>query len=158
MNPKTLFAMGAVLAVSYGCATQGGFAGAGYGETGYGAPAYRACTANFSTVRGGQFFSTFEDFPHLAPPDAINRIAASMHSNGYDVSAVNREQGTMSAMHKGTYVVADTIVPLHALVRGTARGGARVELAYNRTVAGSRGATAELIRHDLCKLLEPLWS
>lgn len=158
MRPKALFVIGIVLAISHGCAaTQGGSSGAGYGGTGYRDAGYRSCAANFSIVRG-QHFRTFEDFPGLTPSAAIGRIAASMHANGYQVTTVDRGLGTLSAMHEGTYIIAGHIDPLHALIRSAPRGGARVELGYSLAVAQSRGANAESIRHELCKLLELLSS
>ncbi len=113
----------------------------------------RPCMANYSvggTVRNGQSFRSFQEFPNVTKAVAIERVTAIVVTSGYQLSSASKDLGVVSASRAHS---SGKTIGLNVIVKDVAQGGVRVEAVY--TFPGGLNITSvDGARPQLCQVLE----
>ena len=99
----------------------------------------------------GRQYKTFEIFPKLSKGAAVDSLAASIASNGFQITNSNKDLGLISANQTVSFGQGKT-VPLNAIVKSTPTGGVRAELVLS--LSGGLSVSADDVKKDFCQFLE----
>lgn len=109
------------------------------------------CEANYassgSMFRGGKTYSTFGDFPSVAPNVALQRLAVHLKDAGFEIQSVDEAAGTIASTVKiSSGRAATTAVKVEPL-------GAGSRIYLSMTLPAGAVGTAET-KAEICRYLE----
>src|ERR1043165_4075783 len=109
------------------------------------------CEANYassgSMFRGGKTYSTFGDFPSVAPNVALQRLAVDLKDAGFEIQSVDEAAGTIASTVKiSSGRAATTAVKVEPL-------GAGSRIYLSMTLPAGAVGTAET-KAEICRYLE----